>query len=141
LSCLACDTAGAGGVVAETPHWIVDHTIGSLGAGTLIVKPKRHVLAVGALTPAEAEELGPLLQRAAASVQALTRADQVYVCLWSHMNREPGHIHFVVQPVTKELMAEHDLHGPQLQVALFEAGEPPDDAEAAAFAAAARAHW
>jgi diadenosine tetraphosphate (Ap4A) HIT family hydrolase len=132
---------GPGGVIAETEHWIVDHTFGSLGVGTLIVKPKRTVLHVGDLSDGEAAELGPLLQRAAHVVQELTAADQVYVCLWSHMNREPGHIHFVVQPVTKELMAEHDAHGPMLQVALFARGKAPDDDEAAAFAAAARDRW
>jgi ATP adenylyltransferase len=57
------------------------------------------------------------------------------------MNREPGHIHVVVQPVSVELMARHDKHGPHLQVALFEAGGPPGDAEAAAFVAAARTIW
>ena len=76
---------GPGGVIAETEHWIVDHTFGSLGLGTLIVKPERAVLHVGDLTGAEAAE--------------------------------------------------------QLQVALFEAEEPPDDAEAAAFADRTRAIW
>jgi diadenosine tetraphosphate (Ap4A) HIT family hydrolase len=132
---------GPGGVIAETEHWIVDHTFGALGIGTLIVKPKRVVLHVGELDDAEAAELGPLLQRAARVVEELAGADQVYVCLWSHMDRRPGHIHFVVQPVTQQLMAEHDAHGPQLQVALFRAGVPPDDAEAAEFADAARAIW
>jgi diadenosine tetraphosphate (Ap4A) HIT family hydrolase len=132
---------GPGGVIAETAHWVVDHTFGSLGVGTLIVKPKRVVLSVADLTPEESGELGPLLQRTTQVVRELTRPSQVYLCLWSHMNREPGHIHFVVQPVSEELMARHDKHGPQLQVALFEAGEPPDEAEAAAFAAAARASW
>ena len=132
---------GPGGIVAETEHWIVDHTFGSLGVGTLIVKPKRTVLHVGDLNADEASELGPLLRRAARVVQELTAADQVYVCLWSHAERQPGHIHFVIQPVTRELMAEHDAHGPALQVALFTRGEPPDDAAATAFAAAARARW
>lgn len=141
MSCLACETVGPGGVVAATEHWLVDHTVGSLGVGTLIVKPRRHVLHVGALTPDEAAELGPLLQRTADVVMRVARPDQVYVCLWSHLNREPGHIHFVVQPVSRELIDRHDLHGPQLQVALFEAGEPPDPAAAAAFASAARGQW
>jgi diadenosine tetraphosphate (Ap4A) HIT family hydrolase len=132
---------GPGGIIAETEHWIVDHTFGSLGVGTLIVKPKRVVLHVGDLDADEAAELGPLLQRASRIVQELTGADQVYVCLWSHAGRVPVHIHFVVQPVTKALMAEHDSHGPRLQVALFARGEPPDDDGAVAFAAAARERW
>lgn len=39
-----------------------------LGVGTLIVKPKRHVLHVADLDTDEAEELGPLLRRTAAAV-------------------------------------------------------------------------
>lgn len=64
MSCLACDADPPGGSIAETEHWVVQHTVGSLGVGTLIVKPRRHVLHLGELTPEEAEELGPLLQRA-----------------------------------------------------------------------------
>jgi diadenosine tetraphosphate (Ap4A) HIT family hydrolase len=143
LSCLACDVnAGRvvppGGVVLDTGAWVVDHCVGPLGVGTLVVKPRRHVLSVAALSAEEAAELGPLLQRTAAVVSELAAPDQVYVCLWSHAGGEPGHIHFVVQPVTPETMSAHGTHGPRLQVAMFDRGEPPDPAAAAAFAARAR---
>jgi diadenosine tetraphosphate (Ap4A) HIT family hydrolase len=111
----------------------------ALGVGTLIVKPKRHVVRVADLTDGEASELGPLLQRTAAAVTALTEPDQVYVTLWSHMNATPVHIHFVVQPVTREQMADFGLHGPRLQVAMFDRGESPDPDAAADFADRARA--
>lgn len=129
--CLACDAvagriAAPGGVILETDHWIVDHTVGSLGVGTLIVKPRRHVVGVGDLYAREAAELGPLLQRVAAAVAEVASPSQVYVCLWSHQDREPRHVHFVVQPVSHELTDEHDAHGPHLQLALFEHGEAPD---------------
>ena len=128
MSCIACNADPPGGAIHETAHWIVEHTIGSLGVGTLIVKPRRHVVHVGDLERDEAAELGQILRRAELIVREVAHADQVYVCLWSHTHREPGHIHFVVQPVTKELMAEHD-------------GRPPDEAEAGAFAAAVRNRW
>jgi diadenosine tetraphosphate (Ap4A) HIT family hydrolase len=96
MPCLTCDTTGPGGVIAETEHWLVDHTIGALGLGTLIVKPKRHVVHVADLTAPEAEELGPLLRRVSAAVTRLTTPEQVYVSLWSHADAGPGHIHFVV---------------------------------------------
>jgi diadenosine tetraphosphate (Ap4A) HIT family hydrolase len=140
VSCLACDTVGPGGVIAETTGWVVDHCIGPLGVGTLIVKPRRHVLHVADLDVAEAVELGPLLRRVAAVVTELASPEQVYVCLWSHADGEPGHIHFVVQPVVRALMTETGSHGPRLQVAMFDRGERPDEAAAAAFAAAAREH-
>jgi ATP adenylyltransferase len=138
VACFACDGVGPGGVICETEHWRVDHTIGPLGVGTLIVKPRRHVVHVGELTDAESAELGPLLQRTSAVVGELTAAEQVYVCLWSHMNAEPVHIHFVVQPATRAAMDAHDAYGPRLQLALFDEGRPRDAAAAEAFAAAAR---
>jgi len=141
--CLACDLADGriplpGGVIHETGHWLVEHTIGSLGLGTLIVKPKRHVLHVWELDGDEAAELGPLLRDTTAVVAELTSPDQVYVCLWSHHGGVPVHVHFVVQPVTAE---QRDRHGPgpQLQVAMFEAGELPPGDEVEAHAERARA--
>jgi hypothetical protein len=61
--CLACDLYdGPGGVIHETPHWVVEHCVGPLGPGTLVVKPKRHVVHVADLSSEEADELGPLLR-------------------------------------------------------------------------------
>jgi len=136
--CFACMSLGPGGLIAETDGWLVDHCVGPLGVGTLIVKPRRHVLRVGELDDAEAAELGPLLQRVASAVDAIAHPSQVYVSLWSHQGRRPGHIHFVVQPVSEELMAELDAHGPGLQAAMFARRELPDPDAAAAFAARAR---
>ena len=138
--CFACDLSHGrlhppGGRIHATDQWIVEHCAGPLGVGTLIVKPRRHVVHVADLDAAEARELGPLLQRATAVVTELAHPDQVYVCLWSH---GPVHIHFVVQPVTTAVMEELGAHGPKLQVAMFAAGVMPDEEEAAAFAQAAR---
>ncbi|HKN64106.1 MAG TPA: hypothetical protein VJV76_07230 [Gaiellaceae bacterium] len=143
--CIACDLMASGGApgggVHETAHWYTDHCIGPLGVGTLIVKPKRHVVHVAELTPAEAAELGPLLQQATAVVTELVEPDQVYVTLWSHAGGAPGHIHFVVQPVTREQMDTYGLHGPSLQVQMFALDEAPDPDAMAAFAERARAVW
>lgn len=141
--CLACDLAAGrqplpGGVIHEGQHWYVEHCVGPLGVGTLLVKPKRHITRVSQLTETEATELGPLLHRAASVVDELLSPEQVYVCLWSHAGGQPVHIHYVVQPVTSALIAEHDAHGPRLQVAMFDQGEPPPAREVAAFADRAR---
>ena len=144
--CIACDlTAGReplpGGVIADTGSWRVEHCVGPLGVGTLIVKPLRHVLHVGDLTAEETAELGPLLRKAASVVTELLQPEQVYVCLWSHAGGAPGHIHFVVQPVSRELMDRYGLHGPGLQKAMFEAGDALPDDEVEAFCDRARAAW
>ena len=141
--CLACDLADGrrplpGGVIHETDHWLVEHTVGSLGIGTLIVKPRRHVVHVWEIDGDEAAELGALLRQAAAVVAELAEPEQVYVCLWSHAGGTPVHIHFVVQPVGRSAMESFGAYGPGLQVAMFEAGEEPDEAAVEEFAGRAR---
>jgi ATP adenylyltransferase len=142
--CLACDLAEGrlplpGGVIHETPGWLVEHTVGPLNVGTLIVKSKRHVTRVAELTEQEASELGPLLRRAAAVVDELVTPEQVYTCLWSHAGGTPVHIHYVVQPATRELMDRYSDYGLHLQVAMFDAGVLPAKGEVEAFADRARA--
>jgi diadenosine tetraphosphate (Ap4A) HIT family hydrolase len=144
--CATCisiaDATAPGGCVHETAHWFVDHCIGPLGVGTLIVKPKRHVVHVADLDAAESAELGPVLRNAADVVTRLESPEQVYVTLWSHMHAVPVHIHFVVQPVTAARMDEHEgRHGPRLQVEMFDRAVAPDPTDAATFAARAREAW
>jgi diadenosine tetraphosphate (Ap4A) HIT family hydrolase len=141
--CLACDLAAgrqplAGGLIHRTESWLVEHCVGPLGLGTLIVKPERHVTAVADLSPAETTEIGPLLQQASRVAGQLVDAAQVYNCLWSHGGRVPSHLHYVIQPVTQQQMTTYQAHGPSLQVAMFKAGRAPETSEIAAVAARAR---
>lgn len=141
--CLACDLSRGraelpGGRIHTTGRWVVEHCVGPLGVGTLIVKPLRHCLHVWDLTDDEASELGPLLRRAAGVVRSLLTPDQVYVCLWSHAGWTPGHIHFVVQPSWDHLREHHARPGPFLQVDMFNARELPPREEVEAFAARAK---
>ena len=74
--CLACDLSEGrrelpGGRIFATDHWVVEHCIGPLGVGTLVVKPFRHVTHLWELRPKETAELGPLLRRVAAAVEAI----------------------------------------------------------------------
>ena len=126
--CLACDLADGrlplpGGLIYETEHWRVEHCTGPLGVGTLIAKPKRHVLRVGALKPGEYREMGPLLHHTARAVQDLTEPLQVYVCLWSHGPVEAAisDLHAEEpQPVEHRLrqVERFELARPQLQMAV-----------------------
>ncbi len=129
--CISCDIIAGrrgcpGGTIEETPRWVVDHCVGPLGVGTLIVKPRRHIVHVADLDADEAAELGPLLRRVAAAVTRAFDPAQVYICLWSHADNVPGHIHWVVQPVAAS--EDPGRRGPQLQAAMFEAAELPDAA-------------
>ncbi|MEU7578307.1 hypothetical protein AB0B50_11955 [Streptomyces sp. NPDC041068] len=146
---MACGLAAGtvplpGGTVLRTAHWTVEHCVGPLGVGTLLVKPLRHVTGVDGLSPDEAAEMGPLLTRVSAAVRACAEGvdgcEQVYVCLWSHAGREPGHLHFVVQPArTSDIDRHGGAYGPALQAAMFRAGEQPDPAAVEAFCRRARA--
>jgi diadenosine tetraphosphate (Ap4A) HIT family hydrolase len=141
--CLACDlTTGRlplpGGVILETERWRVEQCVGPLGVGTLLVKPKRHVTRIAELTAREAEEQGPLLHRSAVVLDHLLEPAQTYVCLWSHADGKPVHIHYVVQPISRPLMAEFDLYGPWLQAEMFAHGGPPAEQDVIAFAKRAR---
>ncbi|MXM66802.1 hypothetical protein GR925_26080 [Streptomyces sp. HUCO-GS316] len=132
--CHACDLMAGnaplpGGNVLRTGSWVVEHCVGPLGLGTVVVKPTRHVVHVAELTAQESTELGPLLQRVSAAVSEVMAPEQVYVCLWSHAGGVPGHIHFVVQPAGTEDMARFGAFGPALQVAMAEAGCFPEAAE------------
>lgn len=145
-SCLACDqTSGdrelPGGRVHSTDHWVVEHCVGPLGVGTLLVKPFRHCLSVGQLLPEESAELGPLLASASACAQHLMEAEQVYVCLWPHAAWSPGHIHFVVQPSWGHLRERFSAPGPTLQSEQLRANVDPPQSEVEAFCDRAREWW
>lgn len=142
--CFACgliagDLPLAGGVVHRAEHWIVEHAVGPLELGTLVVKPIRHVCHVADLNDDESVELGPLLRLASSVVTELCDPDQVYACLWSHKDARPGHIHFVIEPVVREAVVVAGATGPTYQAIVFARGAEPDVAEIDAFCDRARA--
>jgi diadenosine tetraphosphate (Ap4A) HIT family hydrolase len=143
---LACDLSSGrrplpGGLIHRSRFWLVEHCTGPLGVGALIVKPERHVTSVADLGEDEAAELGPLLRSASLVVRELVPVEQIYTCLWSHAGGVPGHLHYVVQPVTADQMAAFGAHGPTLQVAMFNRGEAPNADDVQRFADAARAQF
>jgi len=142
--CFACgliagDLPLAGGVVHRAEHWIVEHAVGPLELGTLVVKPLRHVCHVADLDDGESVELGPLLRLASSIVTELCDPDQVYVCLWSHKDARPGHIHFVIEPVAREAVVAAGATGPTYQSMVFARGTEHDAADIEEFCDRARA--
>jgi hypothetical protein len=71
-------------------------------------------------------------------VSELVDAEQVYNCLWSHAGGAPGHIHYVVQPVTADQVRGHGARGPALQAAMFAEGLELDPTAVEHVAARAR---
>lgn len=128
-----------GGLIAEVGGWLVEDCIGPLGIGTLVVKPRRHVLRFAELTAEEAAAFGPVMRRVTSAVTAETGCDQTYVTQWAHAGWTPGHIHFVVQPAWDSQRERFERPGPFMQVAMFEANEAMDEAEIEAFCQRVRA--
>jgi diadenosine tetraphosphate (Ap4A) HIT family hydrolase len=146
IDCYACNLVDGtenliGGLIAETELWRVEHCMGSLGIGTLIVKPKRHILHVWELSKLEAQEMGLLLRQASQVVQTMTNCDQTYVCLWSHAGWTPVHIHYVIQPAYNSQKEQFSNPGPVLQREMFAQKEPLIVAEVEAFCDRAREIW
>ena len=144
--CLACELSSGegdlpGGLIYRTRLWLVEHCVGPLGLGTLVVKPERHVTSVVDLSETEAAELGPLLRLTSSVASQIVDADQVYNCLWSHAGGVPVHIHYVVQPVTKSQMSDFGAYGPHMQVQMFARGDQPKPADVERIAELARVRF
>jgi len=140
---MACDLAEGrrtlpGGPIFARGGWLVEHCIGPLGVGTLIVKPRRHVERFADLSVDEVAALGPLMHLTTKALDELLSPDQTYICQWAHAGWKAGHIHFVVQPSWDRLGRTHERPGPFLQVEMFDAGEHPPEEGVAAFCARAR---
>ena len=81
LKCYACDLIAGrlplvGGQIYESKYWVIEHCMGPLGLGSLIVKPRHHVLHVWDLIAEELEEMGPLIGRASQVVRQITACEQ-----------------------------------------------------------------
>ncbi len=87
--CLGCDLQSGrrdvpGGFVHETGSWVINHVVGSMNLGTLVLSPRDHVVALAELSDDSATELGPLLRRTAQVVEAILHPEQTYAALWAH---------------------------------------------------------
>jgi diadenosine tetraphosphate (Ap4A) HIT family hydrolase len=142
--CLGCEILTGrhevpGGIVHETARWIVNHAVGSLNLGTLVVVPRDHVVAVADLDDAAAAELGPLLRDVARVIEAICQPEQTYVCVWSHGPTERRHLHILVQPATAAVVAQYGgLRSEQLQAKILTAGTSLAAAEVERFCQDAR---
>lgn len=117
----------------------MNHVVGPMNLGTLIVGPREHVVAIAELDDMAAAELGPLLRDTARVVEMLRRPEQTYVCMWSHGRDTRKHLHIAVQPVTAEVRARYGgLRSEQLQARMMADGDEPDIMEVERFCERAR---
>jgi diadenosine tetraphosphate (Ap4A) HIT family hydrolase len=109
--CGACranrgELAAPGGVIFQDAHWRLEHILPPIPlAGWLVLKPLRHVEALGELSAVEAATLGPLVQRIAAALQAVVQPDKVYLCQFAEAEHF-AHVHFHLIPRSADLPSE-----------------------------------
>ena len=143
--CLGCDLLAGrrdlpGGVVHQTTSWAVNHVLGPMNLGTLIVGPREHIVAVADLGDTAVAELGPVLRDTARVVEALCQPEQTYMSLWSHGDAARKHLHIAVQPVTAAVVARYGgLRSEQLQARMLASGDEPDTGDIQRFCDRARA--
>lgn len=100
MDCFACrvatgDHVPQGGLVLDRQGFVAFHAEDVAVPGYLILLPRRHVEAVGALLDAEARVLGGLLAELARAVGALPQVERVYVASVGELVR---HVHFHLLP-------------------------------------------
>ena len=102
---LAGRLAAPGGPVYRDTWWEVAHHTGPwTDPGELIVKARRHVESMSALTAEEAGALGPVLRAAVGAIERVVRPERVYVASYGERVR---HVHFFLLPRTSSLPAGH----------------------------------
>jgi len=89
--------------------------------GWFIVAPARHVEQVDDLTPAELQELGPLVATTSAAVRAETPCARVYVCVFAELLPH-FHVHVIGRPPD----LPEDARGPSLFLAQGTLDADPD---------------
>jgi ATP adenylyltransferase len=129
--CPGCDLLAGrrdvpGGIVHRTPCWAVNHAVGGLNLGTLMVVPREHIVAVADLADDAIAQLGPVLRDTARVVETLCRPEQTYVCSWAHGPAARKHLHIAVQPVTAAVVARYGgLRSERLQAEMLALGDEP----------------
>lgn len=90
-----------GGVIYEDDLWHLDHIIRPIPmAGWLILKPKRHIESISAMSPEEARGFGEVASRAAAALEAATGVKKVYVGSFGEaQNFAHVHVHLIPRPL------------------------------------------
>jgi diadenosine tetraphosphate (Ap4A) HIT family hydrolase len=104
-------TAPLWDAIYRTTFWDVVHSYNTSLPGWLVLVARRHIEAIAELTPAEAAELGLLLQRVSRALHATTGCLKTYVIQFAEAAEHP-HVHVHIVP----RMADHppERRGPQV---------------------------
>ena len=100
--CFACDQQAAVPLppredVVHTDHWRVAHAFNSTLPGWLVLVPTRHVKSFTELTPEAADEVGGLVRRLGAALEAVTGCVKTYLMQFSEAEGF-SHLHLHLVP-------------------------------------------
>jgi diadenosine tetraphosphate (Ap4A) HIT family hydrolase len=100
--CLPCDQQAEVALppredVVHTEHWRVAHAFNSTLPGWLVLLPTRHVASFTELTPEAADELGGLVRRLGAALEAVTGCVKTYLMQFSEAEGF-SHLHLHLVP-------------------------------------------
>lgn len=114
--CFACDQQRRSDLppredVVHTEHWRVAHAFNSTLPGWLVLLPTRHVASFTELTPEAADELGGLVLRLSAAVEAVTGCAKTYLMQFSEAEGF-SHLHLHLVPRMADQPA--DVRGPRI---------------------------
>ena len=83
--------------IYRSDYWDLVHAYNTSWLGWLVLVLRRHAEAIADLTPAEAQELGSLLQQVSQALQKQTGCSKTYVMQFAESASHP-HVHFHVVP-------------------------------------------
>ncbi len=99
----------------EAPYWDsffradafdVVHALNTSLPGWMVIVARRHVESIAELSESEATELGGLIRRVSAGLQATLGCSKTYVMQFAEMKGH-NHVHFHVVPRMPDLPDEH----------------------------------
>ncbi len=114
--CFACDQQTAVSLpprddVVHTAHWRVAHAFNSTLPGWLVLLPTRHVTSFTQLTAAAADEVGGLVIRLSAALEAVTDCAKTYLMQFSEAE---GFSHLHLHLVPRLPNHPEDTRGPKV---------------------------
>lgn len=114
--CYSCDQLAAVSLppredVVRTGHWRVAHAFNSTLRGWLVLLPTRHVTSFTELTPDAADELGGLVRRLGAALEAVTGCVKTYLMQFSEAE---GFSHLHIHLVPRHADHPEDARGPKV---------------------------
>ena len=124
--------------IYRAKYWDLVHAYNTSWLGWLVLALRRHAEAIADLRPAEALELGALLQRVSQVLQRQTGCSKTYVMQFAESASHP-HVHFHIVPRMPE-QAPEDISYKVLRHLGVPCEQRPSDSELTDFALAIRGH-